>query len=184
MNTKTNMPFTYPILDHSDDFRVLGVDTSLRNTGLAVVARRGSSLKALWHGTVHVPSQRPLSDCLKMLHDQVNECLAAMTPAAVAIEGIFFCKFAKTALLLGHARGVVIACCAAAGLPVYEYEPRRVKQAVVGYGAASKLQMQSMMQSMLRLDKLPPEDEGDALALAVCHLHNVGGVAALLPTPL
>lgn len=174
----------FPIVTPAEEFRVLGVDTSLRNTGLAVVAGRGSSLRALWHGTVHVPSQRPLSECLKVLREQTTACLDALSPAAVAIEGIFFCKFAKTALLLGHARGVVIACCAAAGVPVYEYEPRRVKQAVVGYGAASKEQMQSMMQRMLRLEKMPAEDEGDALALAVCHLHNLGGVSALLPTPL
>lgn len=174
----------FPTLNEPAEFRVLGIDTSLRSTGMGVVAGRGSSLRALWHGTVRLPAQKPLSTCLLTLRNNVMATLDALSPAAVAIEGIFFCKFAKTALLLGHARGVAIACCAAAGVPVYEYEPRRVKQAVVGYGAASKDQMQRMMMGMLRLDELPAEDEGDALALAVCHLHNVTGVAALMPEAL
>jgi crossover junction endodeoxyribonuclease RuvC len=174
----------FPALTEPDEFRVLGIDTSLRSTGLGVVGGRGSALRALWHGTVRVPPQKPLSQCLLALRDGITAALDALSPAAVAIEGIFFCKFAKTALLLGHARGVAIACCAEAGLPVYEYEPRRVKQAVTGHGAASKEQMQHMMMSMLHLDKLPPEDEGDALALAVCHLHSTTGVAALMPEPL
>ncbi len=175
---------SYPVLDRPEEFRVLGVDTSLRNTGLGVVAGQGGRLRALWHGTVHLPAGRPLSECLCTLQQAVAGCLAAMAPAAVAIEGIFFCKYARAALALGQARGVVIAACAAAGVPVYEYEPRRVKQAVTGHGAAAKSQMQGMMQRLLGLERLPPEDEGDALALAVCHLHLLSGVAALRPDPL
>ncbi len=164
--------------------RVLGIDTALRKTGLGVVAADGSSVRTLWHGTIRTAPGRPLSECLLTLRDGVMRVLEAFSPTAVAIEGVFFCKFAQTALLLGHARGVVIACCAGAGLPVYEYEPRKVKQAVTGYGAATKPQMQSMMRQLLSLDKLPPEDEADALALAFCHLHHAGGVAALAPEPL
>jgi len=151
---------------------------------LGVVSAQGTRMRSLWHGTVRIAQRLPLSECLRVLSLTTSDCLAAMTPAAVAIEGIFFCKYAKTALLLGHARGVVIAACASAGVPVYEYEPRRVKQAVVGYGAASKPQMQGMMQRLLALDTEPSEDEGDALALAVCHLHNLGGVASRIPDPL
>ena len=97
-----------------------------------------------------------------------------MAPAAVAVEGIFCGKFVKTATLLGHARGVVLAAAAAAGLPVYEYEPTRVKQAIVGTGTAVKAQMQLMMRSLLHLEETPAEDEADALAIAMCHLHNMG----------
>ncbi len=174
----------FPITPTDDATRVLGVDTALRKTGLGVVAADGSRVRTVWHGTVRTAPGRPLSECLLNLRQGVTRVLDALSPTAVAIEGVFFCKFARTALLLGHARGVVIACCAEAGLPVYEYEPRKVKQAVTGYGAASKPQMQSMMRQLLSLEDPLPEDEADALALALCHLHHVGGVAALAPEPL
>ncbi|MGQ9660780.1 MAG: crossover junction endodeoxyribonuclease RuvC, partial [Kiritimatiellia bacterium] len=91
-----------------------------------------------------------------------------------AIEGGFYCKNVRTALLLGEARGVAIAACAAHGLPVYEYAPRRVKQAIVGFGAADKVQVRRMVARLLALSREPHEDEGDALALAICHLHDRG----------
>ena len=168
----------------ADEFRVLGVDTSLRNTGLGVVALRGNAMVGLWHDTVHIPSNRPLTTCLLTLQQAVAQTIAEMSPAAVAVEGIFCGKFVKTATLLGHARGVVLVAAAAAGLPVYEYEPTRVKQAVVGTGTAVKAQMQSMMRSLLRLPELPPEDEADALAIAMCHLHNMGSFQLRPPKTL
>jgi len=158
--------------------KVLGIDTSLRSTGLGVVGKKGSVMRALWYGTVKVGANKPLSEALLTIHDAVEEVLVALSPVAVAIEGIF-CQYARTAMLLGHARGVVIACCAKHGLPVYEYEPRNVKQAMTGYGAASKEQMQRMMMSMLQMSELPKEDEGDALGLAVCHFQNQTSVSAL-----
>ncbi len=163
----------YPAV-RADEFRVLGVDTSVRNTGLGVVAMRGSVPVGLWHDTVHIPANRPLTTCLVTLQRAVAEAIGEMSPAAVAVEGIFCGRFVKTATLLGHARGVVLAAAAAAGLPVYEYEPTRVKQAVVGTGGAVKVQMQSMMRSLLHLSELPAEDEADALAIALCHLHSMG----------
>ena len=174
----------FPDLNQPDDFRVLGIDTSLRSTGLGLVAGRGTALRSLWSATLKVSPREPLSVCLLTIQRDLATALAALAPTAVAIEGVFFFKFVKTALLLGQARGVAIATCAAAGVPVYEYEPRRVKQAVVGYGNAAKEQMQHMMRSMLHLTDLPPEDEADALALAICHIHNTTGVTALMPEPL
>jgi crossover junction endodeoxyribonuclease RuvC len=102
----------------------------------------------------------------------------------VAIEGAFFHKNAKTAMILGQARGVAIAACAARGLPIYEYAPRRVKQAVVGAGGASKDQVRQMVMAMLGLREEPQEDASDALAIAVCHLHNRTGHRALAPEPI
>lgn len=160
--------------DLPPDFRVLGVDTSVRNSGLAVLSMSGNRIESLFHTTVHVPANRPLSFCLVSIRNAIEKAIADYAPAAVAVEGIFCGKFVKTAVLLGHARGVVVATAAAAGLPVYEYEPTRVKQATVGIGTAVKHQMQAMMQAILHLPELPPEDEGDALAIAFCHLHNMG----------
>ena len=171
--------FIYPAITDSQETRILGIDTSLRSTGLGVVGKKGNSMRALWHGTVKIATSKPLSEALLTLYNAVDETIVALSPSAVAIEGIFYFKYAQTAMLLGHARGVVIACCAKHGLPVYEYEPRNVKQAMTGYGAASKEQMQRMMMTMLKLPTLPAEDEGDALALAVCHCQQQTSVMAL-----
>lgn len=177
---RTPFPESLP----ADELRVLGIDTSLRGTGLGLVAAKGSSMRSVWHETVRIPASHPLTLALLEIRSAVEQALESLCPAAVAVEGVFFAKFARSALMLGHARGVVLSCCAAAGVPVYEYPPTRVKQAVVGFGSAPKEQMQRMMQAMLRLDSMPPEDEGDALAIAVCHLHNSTGVAALRQEPL
>ena len=112
------------------------------------------------------------------------EVIDRTRPEAAAIEGIFFCKNIKTVMMLGEARGVVIAACAVKGVPVYEYAPRRVKQAVVGFGGAEKGQVARMVMSLLALREEPQEDAADALALAICHLHNRTGCAALMPKPI
>ena len=152
--------------------RVLGVDTSLRSTGLGVVEARGSSLTAVEGCTLKAPAAALLSECLKRLSAGVDAIIARTAPDAVAVEGVFFCKNVRTAVILGEARGAVIAACAARALPIYEYEPRRVKQAIGGSGAAGKEQVRRMVMRLLALPEEPQEDVGDALALAICHLHN------------
>ena len=164
--------------------RILGVDTSLRSTGVGVVDASGSRLSAIDYGTLPNPASRPLSACLLAIEDGIAEIIARHQPDAVAVEGVFFAKFARTALLLGHARGAVIAQCARLGLPVFEYEPRRVKQAVVGQGGAAKGQVQRMIQSILHLPEPPPEDAADALAIAICHIQNRTRIAALGTAPI
>ncbi len=159
--------------------RVLGVDTSLRSTGVGVVEAAGSRLTAIHHGTLANPARRPLSACLLAIEDGIAELIAAHRPDVVAVEGVFFAKYVRTTLLLGHARGAVLAQCARLGVPVFEYEPRRVKLAVVGRGGAEKTQVQHMVRSILNLPELPQEDAADALALAICHLHNRIRAAAL-----
>ncbi len=159
-------------MSEPETLRILGIDASLRSTGLAIVEAQGSRMKAVWHGRVRNPQARPLSACLLALQEAVAAQIEAHRPQAAAIEGVFFSKNVHTTLILGHARGVLIAQCARLGLPVYEYEPRRVKQAVVGFGGAVKEQMQRMVMTLLALPELPQEDEADALALAICHLHN------------
>lgn len=163
---------------------ILGVDTSLRSTGVGVVAATGNRLSAVWYDRIRNPPDRPLSACLLTLADGLAAVIASHRPEAVAIEGVFFAKNVRTTLILGQARGAVIAQCARLGVPVYEYEPRRVKQAVVGHGGAVKEQIQRMVMSLLGLPELPQEDAADALALAICHHHNRTRLRLLGTTPL
>lgn len=167
-----------------EPIRVLGIDTSLRSSGVAVVEARGSSLVSIEHATVKTPAKKPMSACLAHLHSDLTELIERTKPTAAALEGIFYCKNVKTAVTLGHARGVAIAVCAAAGLPVFEYSPRRIKQALVGYGSASKEQVRKMVMAITNLDTEPGEDEGDALAIAICHLHNRTQHEALAPNSI
>lgn len=141
-------------------------------------------MTAVEFSALRMPQRAPLSACLSNLLRGIGEVLARCAPDAVAIEGAFFFKNASTAMILGQARGVAIAVCAGKAVPVYEYAPRRVKQAVVGFGGASKEQVQKMVASLLGLREAPQEDASDALALAICHLHNRTGYAALTQTPL
>jgi crossover junction endodeoxyribonuclease RuvC len=164
--------------------RVLGVDTSLRSTGVGVVEAAGNRMTVIHYGILPNPASRPLSACLLAIEDGIAELIAAHRPDAVAVEGVFFAKYVRATLLLGHARGAVIAQCARMGLPVFEYEPRRVKLAVVGQGGAAKGQVQRMVQSILNLPETPPEDAADALAIAICHIHNRTRIAALGAEPI
>lgn len=164
--------------------RVLGIDASLRSTGVGVVESRGAGVRAVEWGLIRNPPARPHSACLRQVVSDLNELLARCRPEAAAIEGGFYFKNARTALVLGEVRGVVIAACAAEGVPVFEYSPRHVKQALTGAGGAQKGQVAKMVSSMLGLSERPPEDAADALAIAICHLHSQTGLAALRPEPI
>ncbi len=159
--------------------RILGIDTSLRSTGWGVIESAGSRVKALAFGRIRNPASRPHSACLVELARAVREAIAAWQPVEVAMEGVFFAKNLHTTLILGQARGAVITVCGEAGLPVYEYAPRRVKQAVVGVGGAQKQQVVAMVRARLGLEADPMEDEADALAIALCHAQNRTSVEAL-----
>ena len=164
--------------------RVLGIDASLRSTGLGIVEAAGSSLTAGPVVNVRNPQSRSRTQCLKALHEAVTELLVEAEPAAVAIEAAFFAKNARTSALLGEARGAAISACAIRDVPVYEYAPRRVKQAVVGFGAADKSQVRKMVMTLLNIQAEPQEDVGDALAMAICHIHNRSSHAELMPDPI
>lgn len=152
--------------------RILGIDTSLRSTGVGIIEEQGSKMIPLYYGVIKNPPKRPLSESLLFLREELDKIIVEHEPRTAAIEGIFYALNVKTALLLAHARGTLIAQCAQRGLPVYEYEPRKIKMAVGGYGGAKKEQIQKMVKTLLRLDKNPPNDAADALALAITHLHN------------
>ncbi|NCC52650.1 MAG: crossover junction endodeoxyribonuclease RuvC [Spartobacteria bacterium] len=165
-----------------ESLKVLGVDTSLRSTGIGVIEARGRVLRALDYGTIKNPPKRLHSDCLNHLYQGILEVIEKDLPSVVAIEGIFFCKNVRTAMILGQARGVVLAACASRNLPVYEFSPRRVKQALVGNGAAQKEQVAHMVKTLLGLPDIPQSDAADALAMAICYIHSsTGPLAAAIP---
>lgn len=119
-----------------------------------------------------MPAKLRVSECLHGIQQGVLSVIDRCRPEAAAIEGSFFFKNARTAMVLGQARGVVIAACASKGIPVYEYAPKRVKQAVTGYGTAQKDQVAKMVCSMLGISEDLSDDETDALALAICHTNS------------
>ena len=155
-----------------ESIRILGVDTSLRSSGIAVIEARGQDMRALAYGRIHNKPKLSHSGCLAEIHRQVDALISEFEPDEVAIEGVFFAKNAKTAMILGQARGAVLACCSLRGLLVFEYSPRSVKKAIVGVGSAQKDQVAKMVMRLLGLKEQPEEDAADALAIAICHLHQ------------
>ena len=123
-------------------------------------------------GRIRNAPKLPLSECLRTIHARVAELIAQYSPDVVAIESVIYGKNAGTMLVLGEARGAVITAAADAGLPIYEYEPRRVKMAVCGNGLAEKEQVQRMVKTLLGLEELPQNDAADALAIAITHAHS------------
>lgn len=153
--------------------RVLAIDPSLRSTGFAVLERLpGSKLRAVEYGTIkNAPKLLP-SSCLVAIHDRLEELIRQHEPECAAVEGIIFVQSHRTAITLGAARGAAILSLARRGLPVYEYAPKDVKQAVVGRGAADKSQVAFMVRALLGLTETPAFDAADALAIGVTHFQN------------
>ena len=151
---------------------ILGIDTSLRSSGYGVLVTEGSRMRSLEAGRIRNAPKLPLSECLRTIHARVAELIAQYSPDVVAIESVIYGKNAGTMLVLGEARGSVITAAADAGLPIYEYEPRRVKMAVCGNGLAEKEQVQRMVKTLLGLAELPQNDAADALAIAITHAHS------------
>jgi crossover junction endodeoxyribonuclease RuvC len=151
----------------------------LRSTGFGVVEAQGNRLECIECGFLKTKPKWLHSECLRVIAHGLADVIAATKPDAVAIEGAFFFKNAKTAMVLGEARGVAIVTCSLESLPIYEYAPRRVKQAVVGFGAAEKRQVASMVMRLLGLKDEPQSDAADALALAICHIHSRKGIPGL-----
>ena len=151
---------------------ILGIDTSLRSSGYGVLSVEGSRMRALEAGRIRNDPKLPLSACLRAIHARVAELIAAYAPDILSIESVIYGKNAGTMLVLGEARGAVIVAAAEANVPVYEYEPRRVKMAVCGNGLAEKIQIQRMVKTLLGLSELPQNDAADALGLAICHAHS------------
>lgn len=158
--------------------RILGIDAALNCTGMGVVEAGGRGVRAVEYGCIRNTARRRLPERLACLRAGVSEWIGRAKPDEIAVEGVFFCRNVKTALSLGHARGAVLAACGDAGVPVHEYSPRRIKQAVCGFGGAGKEQVTRMIAQLLELREKPPPDAADALAIALCHWHAGRGIAA------
>jgi len=159
---------------------VLGIDPGTATTGYGVVNSGGDTLSLVTYGVIETPAGAPLPERLQMIYRGVAEVIRSCGPTEAAIEELFFSKNARTALAVGHGRGVALLALADAGLPVSEYKPAQIKQAITGYGQADKRQMQEMVRLLLGLESLPkPDDAADALAIAICHT-NTQRLGALL----
>jgi crossover junction endodeoxyribonuclease RuvC len=153
---------------------ILGLDPSLRGTGYGVIRSAKPHPETLAHGVISSPGSWPHSRCLVKIVQELREVLQQHRPTVCAIEGLFYAQNLQTALVMGEARGAALATIAEAGLDIYELAPRRVKQAIVGYGAAQKLAVAKMVQRMLHLAETPAPDAADALALALAQAHEQG----------
>ncbi len=152
---------------------VLGVDPGTATMGYGVVARAGDKLKVIDYGVVTTSGDLPLFKRLQALYDGLTALIRRHSPAEMAVEELFFNRNTRSALAVGQARGVAILAAANAGVAVSEYTPLEVKQAIVGYGRATKEQIQRMVCMLLDLEAAPqPDDAADALAIAICHLHT------------
>jgi len=154
--------------------RVLGIDPGSRVVGWGVVERRGAGLRHIAHGVLRLDASAPLELRLVELFARLSETLGRHAPTAVAVEGVFTFKNARSALVLGQARGVALLVAARAGVPVFEYAPAMVKRSIGAGGAAAKAAVARAVTGFLELGDAPQADATDALAVAMCHLHRAG----------
>ena len=148
---------------------ILGVEPSLRGTGYGVIRLAKPHPIALAHGTISCPAGWERSRCLAKISQTLREVLKQHQPTVCVVEGLFYVQNLQTAIIMGEARGAALAAIAEAGLDIYEIATRKVKQAIVGYGAAQKSAVAKMVQRLLDLPKPPAPDAADALALALTH---------------
>ena len=150
--------------------RVLAIDASLRNTGVAIIDTNNGKARALYFGTIRNASSVRSSFCLVTIRDRLAELIREHQPDSCALESVIYVQSYKTAILLGAARGAAILAAAENGLPIFEYPPARIKQATVGRGGAGKNQVAFMVRALLGLTETPEADAADALAIGLTHL--------------
>ncbi|MBN2339246.1 MAG: crossover junction endodeoxyribonuclease RuvC [Acidobacteria bacterium] len=156
--------------------RILGVDPGSGATGYGMIETDGSRHRTVLFGAVTTSPRQPFHQRLLRIFEELDAVLAREEADVMAIEGVFHSANVQAALKLGHARGVALVVAARRGLDVREYSPLEIKSAVVGYGRAEKIQVQTMVQLILGLPELPtPDHAADALAVAICHAHRMKG---------
>ncbi|MDD7194145.1 MAG: crossover junction endodeoxyribonuclease RuvC [Oscillospiraceae bacterium] len=160
---------------------VLGIDPGYAIVGYGVVEYNNNHFRAIEYGAVTTEAHTPFNERIEKIYDGVSALIAKYSPAALAVEKLFFNTNQKTAIDVAQARGAIVLAAQKAGVKIFEYTPLQVKQSVVGYGRAEKKQVQEMTRLMLNLDKIPkPDDAADALAMAICHCHSAGSLIGSL----
>ena len=153
--------------------KIFGIDPGSERTGYGCLETDGSRHRIIIYGAITAPASATFPDRLRIIHSQLSELLLEHRPDCVALENVFFAANVRSALKLGHARGVAMLAAVEAGVAVAEYTPAEVKRAVVGHGRAEKAQVQHMIKLLLGLPAVPtPHDAADALAVAICHVHS------------
>lgn len=153
--------------------RVLGIDPGYATTGFGLIVCERGCQKLLQYGTVTTPKELPFSDRLSVLYDDMQRLLEVTKPDAVAVEELFWGHNITTGIGVSHGRGVILLAIAKAGIPLFEYTPMQVKQAVVGYGKAEKRQVMDMTRRILHMERVArPDDAADAIAIALCHARS------------
>ena len=161
--------------------RILGIDPGVATVGFGVIDSERGKQSFVRCGVITTPANTPLSSRLDRIYSDLGELISAFNPDAAAVEELFFNTNITTGISVAEGRGVILLACFHAGLPIYEYTPLQVKQAVVGYGRAEKKQVQEMTRLILHLEKVPkPDDTADALAMAICHGHASGSLMGKL----
>ncbi len=152
--------------------RVLGFDPGTATTGYGVVEGKGTRLTHIAHGVISTPAHTPFAARLRTIHEEAERLIREYRPEAVAVEKLYFSRNVTTGISVAQSRGVIALAAEQAGLLIGEYSPLEVKNSVVGYGKATKQQVQNMIKILLNLDAVPrPDDAADALALAICQVH-------------
>jgi len=152
---------------------ILGIDPGFAIVGVGVIEYKGNKFSVLDYFAITTKAHTPIEDRLKIIYDSIEEVIQKYKPDFMAVEELFFNNNAKTAIAVGQARGVILLSAVNSCVPIFEYTPLQVKQAVVGYGRADKGQVQQMVKAILGLNAVPkPDDVADALAIAICHAHS------------
>lgn len=148
---------------------IIGFDPGVADTGFGVITTEAGTIRCLDYGSIKTAAHTPLPERLAIIYSEVQKLLQTYSPHLVSIEQLFFSKNVKTAMAVGQARGVVLLASEQAHIPLVEFTPNQVKQAVSSYGSAGKEQVQRMVQLLLKLKEIPkPDDAADALAIAIC----------------
>ncbi|MEM7383479.1 MAG: crossover junction endodeoxyribonuclease RuvC [Verrucomicrobiota bacterium] len=152
--------------------RLLSIDPALRNTGYAIIEQvKPREYRALAYGVVKNPARLLQTQCLVEIRKNLVQVVERFSPECCAVESVIYVQSYKTAIIMGAARAAALLPAAEAGMPVFEYSPRRVKQVIVGRGGAEKQQVAFMVRSLLHLEETPPPDAADALAIGLAHFH-------------
>lgn len=154
--------------------KILGIDPGTQVAGYGVIEKIGSKIVAVDYGSIKANRNQTFPQRLQIIHDKIMDIISIHKPDQMAIEEVFYSKNIKSAIRIGEGRGIVFLCAASANIPITEYAATVIKKAVVGNGNAQKEQVQEMVKIILDLHEIPePRDASDALAIAICHSHNI-----------